>query len=648
MQQEVTRSNIADRSQSAIAGLSGIAVPLLAALTACASGVAQRGLDGETEGLPMAEETGSTGDAPEDEPQEADACEGLELLAHEVRETYCASCHDAPANAGGFDDVLDDDRLLTTGKVIPGHPDQSPMFARVDAGQMPPPGALPMPNEAIDTLREWIECMEAVQCTEPGFVPLQQVLETVRADILSEKFNAQDRKTLRYFTLTPVYNGAACVEQVETYRHGLSKLVNSLSRGTKVVAPQPIDADELIYRIDLADYQWTADRHMNEVDVWELLVESNPYAIEYTQDTAEDIKDATGSLVPIMGGDWFITGASQAALYHQILGIPPTLDELVRTLGFDGVGELEQSIDDDEVMRSGFRHSGVSAQNRLIERYTQNSGGGSFLWISYDFANEGLPGGDLMETPLGPNGDILSADSLVNEFAFEKLFAPDGGEAIFSLPNGLQGYMLYDSDGCRLDRAPNEVVTHDAQKDSVVINGLSCMDCHDHGMIDKADQVREHVEANTPGLFDSKVLEKVKRLHPTQDQLDAQLNQDRKKFLDQLEALAIPIHVNQREPIYGAYQDFDGRIDLERAAAELGIEGQALQTALSQVGLVHLVDGETIARQAFETKFANAVDALNIGRAVGGTPPALLAPGVPTPDCTPAPEPEEPNPFPGE
>jgi mono/diheme cytochrome c family protein len=623
------------------------ALAMLLLSSACAGGVSARDDAGATEGLPGPDDpTGSTGEV-EDEPPEADACEGLDLLAQQVREEHCAQCHEAPGNAGGFDDVLDDAALLASGRIIPGHPDQSPMFGRIDAGQMPPPGAGVMPDEDIEILREWIACMEAVQCTEPGFVPLQQVLETVRADLLSDQFNAADRKTIRYFTLTQVYNGAACEEQVATYRFGLSKLLNSLSRGPQVVAPVAIDPGELIYRIDLDDYRWTADRHIAELDVWELLVESNPYAIEYTEEIAEDIKAATGSLVPIMGGDWFITGASQAALYHQILGIPPTLDELARTLEFDGIAELEQLIDHDEVIRSGFRHSGVSSQNRMIERYAQKFGAGSFLWISYDFLNEGLQGGDLMETPLGPNGEMLAPDSIVGEFDFEQLFAPDGGEAIFSLPNGLQGYMLYDSGGCRLDRAPSEVVTHDAQKDSVVVNGISCMDCHDHGMIDKDDHVREHVEANTPGLFSAKVLEKVKRLHPPNDEVKAQLEQDRELFLSRLDALSIPIHVNQREPIFGAYRDFDGRIDLKRAAAELGIEGQALQVALSQVGLVHLVDGETIARQAFEAKFANAVQALNIGRAIGGTPPPLLPPGVPTPECSPPPAPEpDPNPFP--
>jgi hypothetical protein len=41
-----------------------------------------------------------------------------------------------------------------------------------------------------------------------------------------------------------------------SYRHGLSKLVNSLSWGKRIVAPHTVDAERTILRIDLRDYQW--------------------------------------------------------------------------------------------------------------------------------------------------------------------------------------------------------------------------------------------------------------------------------------------------------------------------------------------------------------------------------------------------------
>src|SRR5581483_5223157 len=101
-------------------------------------------------------------------------------------------------------------------------------------------------------------------------------------------------------------------------------------------------------------------------------------------------------------------------------------------------------------------------------------------WKSYDFAGNAQRK-NLFSHPLGP-GDGDSD------------FQHDGGELIFSLPNGLQGYLLIDAKGNRIDKGPVAIVSDPKQGDRQVANGISCMSCHARGMIDKADQVREHVK----------------------------------------------------------------------------------------------------------------------------------------------------------
>jgi hypothetical protein len=87
-------------------------------------------------------------------------CDDVEQAAIGLRQTYCTSCHESPANQGGIDFILDDTRLVgavsqtatdDAGKslhlVVPGDPAHSWLYARVTAGLagsaagMPPPSA---------------------------------------------------------------------------------------------------------------------------------------------------------------------------------------------------------------------------------------------------------------------------------------------------------------------------------------------------------------------------------------------------------------------------------------------------------------------------------------------------------------------------
>ena len=107
----------------------------------------------------------------------------------------------------------------------------------------------------------------------------------------------------------------------------------------------------------------------------------------------------------------------------------------------------------DQLARAGFAGSGVSSQNRLVERHPALYGA---YWKSYDFSkNDGTA--NLFRFPLGP----VFAGNPFPDQAFEHA----GGEIIFNLPNGLQGYLLVDAKGKRIDAGPIEVVS-DALKTS--------------------------------------------------------------------------------------------------------------------------------------------------------------------------------------
>ena len=88
--------------------------------------------------------------------------------------------------------------------------------------------------------------------------------------------------------------------------------------------------------------------------------------------------------VPFVYVDWFLANASLPPLYHDILDLPETDRELEQQLEVN----VKRNIDTApgvRVWRAGFNDSGVSTNNRVVERHTSQYGA---YWKSYDFAGE--------------------------------------------------------------------------------------------------------------------------------------------------------------------------------------------------------------------------------------------------------------------
>ena len=179
-----------------------------------------------------------------------------------------------------------------------------------------------------------------------------------------------------------------------------------------------------------------------------------------------------------MRADWFLANSSRPAIYHALLNLPKHIRELEHRLGIN----VDENILRNNVARAAFDRgaSGVSANNRMVERHDLPQGG--YYWKSYDFAGSfGLQ--SLRDFPHGPEEIHLPLGL--------KAFRHDGGEMIFSLPNGLQGYYLSDNKGNRIDEGPEKIVSYQQRpkdKAPTIINGRSCIDCHADGILDQTGQ----------------------------------------------------------------------------------------------------------------------------------------------------------------
>jgi hypothetical protein len=239
----------------------------------------------------------------------------------------------------------------------------------------------------------------------------------------------------------------------------------------------------------------------------------------------EDVRDLSDCDLAIIRADWFAATVTRPPLYHTLLQLPTDARVLEKKLDVD----IADNFRKNKLARAGFAKSGVSGQNRLVERHAASFGA---YWKSYDFKPDNGRA-SLTRFPLGP----LNLFPDRNHPFPRQAFVHDGGEIVFNLPNGLQGYLLVNGMDGRIDEGPIEVVS-DSQNTSgtpAIVTGLSCMACHKHGTI----PFKDTLNAGSAVFGDAE--QKVKDLYPDTKTMAALLAEDERRFLDALERTVGPI-----------------------------------------------------------------------------------------------------------
>jgi len=541
--------------------------------------------------------------------QSPDALTGQVKLLFEQR---CAECHVGKGNLTkdgkkGRDPVLGSATsrlaLIQGGYIVSGDPAKSDLLSLVtlpadDADRMPKDPAKPLAPGEVDLLRRWI-AGDATGAVARSFVAERAVLAAVLTDLRA--LPAGERGGVRYLSLHHLWNLGDKTEpdtNFDLYRAAVSKLLNSLSWQPRIAVPEAVGKDKLLLRIRLADYGWSAA-------TWHYFAERYPYGfVEAELD--RQIASASGtSAALVLRADWLVFAGAQSPFYEETLfgTVVPGIrgdnaeDALERYLGVDVRANLRQALTAGSVslrerllggaasseaglpvLRAGFKNSGVSLANRLIERHALADG--RAYWKSYDFSLAKHDSeGDLFQNPLGPRGAGLSES---------RAFEHDGGEIIFHLPNGLQGYLLTTAAGKFLPRAPKDIVQDANRRDGIILNGVSCMKCHESGMRRPPDakegpvrdDIRPGVQANL-ATFTKEERRVLQNLHADEPRLNAALKADSARFMTALGAAkAAGFGV---EPVGFFYDRFLRDITAEALLTELDIDPRAIRFPLATV-----------------------------------------------------------------
>jgi WD40 repeat protein/mono/diheme cytochrome c family protein len=517
------------------------------------------------------------------------------VKAQAVLKKHCAQCHgDNGTKKGGMNYILDQGQLVERGQVIPGDPASSPLFQRIAKDEMPP-AKQPRPSaEEIAVLRQWVEdraSFSAVAGKRP-FVSEAAVNATIRADL--EARAPKQQRFARYFTVAHLANAGRDATEIATARLALGKLLNSLSWHPRLTLPAGLGNG--VYRIDLRDYKWAPAS-------WERLLREYPYKSAPADEDSKLLARWTGTDMPAIRADWFIATASRPPLYHDLLQLPNSDRGLERLLQVDVIQDLQ----DESAVRAGFNNSGVSKNNRIIERHDAVYGA---YWRSYDF-NDNKGRQSVFEHPLGPTNGETS-------------FKQAGGEMIFHLPNGLHGYLIVDAQGRRIDKAPVEIVSDPQRPDQRVETGLSCMSCHARGFLPKADQVRAHVVKNKKA-FAGAAVDAVVALYPHKEAMQKLVDEDNARYGKAVHKLGLTLE--DEDPVNLVARRYEAALDVALTAAETGVDVERFRKMLGDYPSVAkalgtlAVKGGTVQRDVFEDNFPvlSAFAAQASGRRPGST-----------------------------
>jgi len=518
--------------------------------------------------------------------------------AFEVLDKACARCHqegrlssrERPAK--NFGNVLQLQQIIANANyILPGNPYGSKLFKQIVDKEMPydvmyegSTNYTPTPDD-IKALEAWIKQLGAsalAACAQQKFISNADMVGMMAGDL--DRMTRARVKGTRYLTLTNLKNACADDLAMKVYRQGAIKLINSLSRSSDIVRLEAIDPDGTILRINIDDLGWTSED-------WDNVLALYPYNLQPDIQLTSIFKTATGTQLPYVRADWFAFYASRPPLYNAMLKLGKTFQELSRDQGVNVDEQIRRQL----ALRSGFQKSGVSQNNRLIERHPSRSG---YFWTSYDFRGNRARQ-SLFEFPLGPGGT--------------NGFSHDGGETIFSLPNGFQGYYLNTAQGAPLDKGPTDIVRDLSRKDLAVTNGISCMGCHDQGMRKGKDEIRDLVL--TGRSFSREIRDAVEAMYPPHDKMDRIIEDDAKRFADAMirAGLEPTLKLNGIEMINALAKRYEDDVDGALAAANMGLTKEQFAQAAADADrkfrpMLRRLEQGTVPFDQFEASYRELAD----------------------------------------
>jgi hypothetical protein len=385
---------------------------------------------------------------------------------------------------------------------------------------------------------------------------LDAVLARIQTDALAQP--AADRPFQRYVSAAFLLASYCRIDtSVNVVADALPLLLNSLSLAPGAASVRPLDGDGALVRIDLRDMGWDRAIRVGNVehaDGWEALSASAALAVALRGPEADALLAELGTRTPLLQAHDLARAALEASVYYGLLEAPETIGELRAAVG------IPSELDDEPnaYWRAVTTRSRVSRQDRVVLRY-RGAVDAPLFWHTLDRLPDTTSGSALV-APLGRDGDESSV--------------------LYTLPNGMPAYFLAAPDGTRLEES--SVLIDTSEDDFVPRTAPSCMRCHSEpGVLPVVDELRAYAATDPNGRFSSRESALLAEVYPSQEDLDALFDADRRRVEEARARLGVPrdsgrsldelvmLHGRDLSPSLAAAELFVSPAELDRRRAEL-------------------------------------------------------------------------------
>ncbi len=393
----------------------------------------------------------------------------------------------------------------------------------------------------------------------------------------------------RYLSLAHLYHTGSRAKHLKDDRKGLAKAINMLSTMKEIVPLVAIDAKhELIFRINIDQLGW-------KKETWESLGAAHPFSLRYSFERSEEIYAQFKTRYPVLRADWFVANALKAPHYYSFLKLPNRETELESQWLRIQPGKSS--------LKGVFAREMNGGRGFQIEQHAAATGVYWKLAPAPNVAPRALPAraiaprstpNDQVANESNPDREIASKEE--SEGEIERPFHLTGRVSMFTLPNGLPGFMLSDTGGNRRDELA--VPPTEDYRQMRVLSPLSCLECHASGTVTPSEMSESEDEATS--------------------NLEAALSDDENgegRFDEVSESIDFASHLDsghaaQEDPdteiLNRMTARYNQRLSARDVAAELGL----MQKGLAAYGLSELstvTSGGSISRADFARAYAHIV-----------------------------------------
>ena len=437
---------------------------------------------------------------------------------------------------------------------------------------------------------------EPVRPTPPPVDPLpgQVTFAAFESEILTDLTNLPTVQQLnaRYITVCDQYNAGS---MAPSKRQAIQKGINQISLEGDVEPGQWIGEFRCTLRIDLRDYGLTPAK-------WRIIERADPLAFESFTDRGLLIKQLTQALRPWIHGSNFLETSLVNETYYDIMEVPNELNTFLdQYLGCD----LQRDFDDfaEDIFMAGVRSSLIALQKNRSVLFAQCQEGA--MSATYDVILEG------QTSP----GRSLSINPFPVEARSRRTFRHDASEFIFTLPNNMLGYALYNVDGVRENFAPTNIVTDNvrANIDPTIRNARSCSSCHTGGFIEVDDFITDHVSGNPN--FSTDDIQKARAYFGRNQGMKAAMRQANSRY--QAAVRSLEIDINSPDPINELTDTIRKEMNAKQVAAYLFMDqadfvNRLRASATGSLVVGQLITGGTISFQDFILVAPVLIEDLNL------------------------------------